>query len=275
MYNLIVGALDGTLGFGRLLEVVEPGLEEIVRPGGVPDTNRLLELPTLLMPEVGDARSPQVAHVGNVLALSQSGHDYRFRFLRNQAIPPLPFDRVEAAAGRLHIDNWDLNRTRWSVKNADLYQVLLEDNLAGMPAPTAFVVPPTSTSSDRIAVMMPFGAAFNSVWATLKAAAARGGWTCQRADDIWESSVLINDVVALIARAKVVICDLTGRNANVFYETGIAHTLGREVILITQSADDVPFDLTHHRYIKYLSNVQGLTDLQTSVTVRLETLMSR
>ena len=33
---------------------------------------------------------------------------------------------------------------------------------------------------------------------------------CQRAEDIWEDTVLINDVVALIARSKVVICDVTG-----------------------------------------------------------------
>jgi len=147
--------------------------------------------------------------------------------------------------------------------------------LAGVSVPTAFVLPPGPPDRDRIAVMMPFGAAFNGVWDTLKAASAAGGWTCQRADDIWEDSVLINDVVALIARSKVVICDLTGRNANVFYEAGIAHTLGREVILITQSAEDVPFDLTHHRYVRYLANAQGLADLQSTLTARLETLMSK
>lgn len=275
MYNLIVGAVDGTLGVGRFLEVVEPGLEEIVRPGGVPDTTRLLELPTLLMPEMGDDRSPQVAQAGNVLSVAKTGRDYRFRFLRNPAVPPIPLDQVEAAAARLHIGDWDLTRTRWSVKRADLYQVLLEDNLAGVSAPTAFVIPPGPPDRNRIAVMMPFGAAFNSVWDTLKAAGAAGGWTCQRADDIWEHSVLINDVVSLIARSKVVICDLTGRNANVFYEAGIAHTLGREVVLITQSAEDVPFDLTHHRYVKYLGNEQGLADLQAALTARLQTLMSK
>ena len=88
---------------------------------------------------------------------------------------------------------------------------------------------------DRIAVMMSFAAEFAPVWMTLKAAAQDGGSVCQRADDIWEDTVLVNDVVALIARSKVVICDLTGRNANVFYEAGIAHTLGREVVLIAQS----------------------------------------
>ena len=55
----------------------------------------------------------------------------------------------------------------------------------------------------------------------------------------------------MICKSSVVVCDLTGKNANVFYEAGIAHSLGKDVILITQSADDVPFDLRHLRYIPY------------------------
>jgi hypothetical protein len=51
----------------------------------------------------------------------------------------------------------------------------------------------------------------------------------------------------MMLRSRVVICDCTGRNPNVFYEIGIAHTLGREVILITQNPEDIPFDLRHLR----------------------------
>ena len=53
------------------------------------------------------------------------------------------------------------------------------------------------------------------------------------------------------------IADCTGRNPNVFYEIGIAHTLGRDVILITQNEADVPFDLRHLRYVQYLNNGEG------------------
>ena len=55
-----------------------------------------------------------------------------------------------------------------------------------------------------------------------------------------------------IDRAQVVICDLTDRNPNVMYETGISHALGREVIIIAQDIqNDVPFDLKHLRVIGY------------------------
>jgi len=79
----------------------------------------------------------------------------------------------------------------------------------------------------------------------------------------------------LISKARVVVCDLSGRNANVFYETGIAHAVGAEVILISQHQTDVPFDLQHIRYINYLPNVEGLADLATNLKRRLRTVTGR
>jgi hypothetical protein len=118
----------------------------------------------------------------------------------------------------------------------------------------------------------PVSAGFDGVYAALGAAAEAVGEKCKRADDIWNHDAIIQDVVSLICKSSVVICDLTGKNANVFYEAGIAHSLGKDVILITQSADDVPFDLRHLRYIQYLNNGEGLQQLTAKVTDRLETL---
>jgi hypothetical protein len=97
---------------------------------------------------------------------------------------------------------------------------------------------------------------------------------CRRADDIWENPAVIQDVVSLIDRSAVVVCDCTGRNPNVFYETGIAHALGREVILITQSEADIPFDLRHLRYVRYLNNGEGRAELQDVLGKRLADLAS-
>ncbi len=49
----------------------------------------------------------------------------------------------------------------------------------------------------------------------------------------------------------LVIADLSGQNPNVFYEVGIAHTLGKPVLLLSQSIEDVPFDLRHRRVLPY------------------------
>ena len=275
MYNVIVGAVDGVLTADRLLEGLDDDLAAIFRPNGEANIERLLRLPTLLMPEVGDSRTPQVARVGNVVSLARSGRDVHFRFVKSTSIPDIPSARIEQAAPELGLGRSAFNRTRWTIKEPDLYQVLLEGRLIDLPRPTAFELPGISPEPNRVAVMMPFAAEFSPVWQALRAAAENGGWLCQRADDIWENSVLVNDIVALIARSKVVVCDLSGRNANVFYEVGIAHTLGRDVVLITQSHDDVPFDLRHHRYITYLNNSEGLDALRQSLTSRLRTLMAR
>lgn len=121
--------------------------------------------------------------------------------------------------------------------------------------------------------MMPFDSTFNAVYESIREAADNVGLRCRRADDIWENPAIIQDVVSLIDRSRIVICDCTGRNSNVFYEAGIAHTLGREVILIAQSDDDIPFDLQHLRYVQYLNNGEGRTELKQSLQNRMQTLL--
>lgn len=74
---------------------------------------------------------------------------------------------------------------------------------------------------------------------------------------VWDNTTFIQDIFDVIYCAEVVVVDFTGRNPNVMYETGIAHTLGKNVIPITQSIDDIPSDLGHHRALKYLPNEQG------------------
>ena len=94
----------------------------------------------------------------------------------------------------------------------------------------------------------------------------------QRADNFWLHAHIMQDIIELICTSKVIICDLSGKNPNVFYETGIAHTLGKEVILITQHIDDVPFDLRALRFITYLNNEEGRARLAADILARLATV---
>ena len=120
--------------------------------------------------------------------------------------------------------------------------------------------------------ILPFSPEFEPVFEAIKAACYENGMTCLRVKDIWESSAIIQDVFALIFRANVVVCDFSGRNPNVFYEAGIAHTLGKHVVPLSQSRDDVPFDVSHHRYLAYLNNGEGLIALSKALQKRLYTL---
>ena len=73
----------------------------------------------------------------------------------------------------------------------------------------------------------------------------------------------------MIFRANVIVVDFTGKNANVMYETGIAHTLGKHVVPISQSLEDVPFDMRHHRVLKYLPNGEGMAALESKLSEKL------
>lgn len=136
-------------------------------------------------------------------------------------------------------------------------------------APNVFKVPDLPQEPDLVVVMMlfsvEFGPTYNAIGKACKVASLR----CLRVDDIWEDSTIIQDIFNLIFRSQVVIVDFTGKNPNVMYETGIAHTLGKHVVPIAQSISDVPFDLNHHRILKYLNNEQGLASLQEQLTRRL------
>jgi len=136
-------------------------------------------------------------------------------------------------------------------------------------APHVFQVPDVALEDDLVAVMMPMKAEFDAIYNTIRTSCSESGFRCLRADDIWDESVIIQDIFNLVFRAHAVVVDFTQKNPNVMYETGIAHTLGKHVIPITQSLDDVPFDLRHHRVLKYLPNAEGLATLTTSLAKRL------
>lgn len=85
----------------------------------------------------------------------------------------------------------------------------------------------------------------------------------------------MQDIFNLLVRSRVVVADFSDRNANVMYEAGIAHTLGREVVPLCQHPTDVPFYLRQHRYLRYHPNDEGLQVMREALADRLRTLFAR
>lgn len=71
------------------------------------------------------------------------------------------------------------------------------------------------------------------------------------AGDLDNQQNIIKDIVEGIANADVIIADLTGLNANVFYELGLAHAMNKKVIIITQDINELPFDIKSYRANQY------------------------
>ncbi len=63
------------------------------------------------------------------------------------------------------------------------------------------------------------------------------GLTIRRADDIFSPRPFMEKVWNGICTAKLILADCTQKNPNVFYEIGVAHAVGRRVVLITRSED--------------------------------------
>lgn len=71
------------------------------------------------------------------------------------------------------------------------------------------------------------------------------------AGDMDNQQNILKDIVIGISKANVIIADVTGLNANVFYELGLAHAMNKKVIIITQQIDEVPFDIKSYRTNEY------------------------
>src|ERR1044071_6676009 len=114
-------------------------------------------------------------------------------------------------------------------------------------------------SKPFVFVLMPFSQDFTDIYeAGIKPACRDAGAYCERVDEQIFVESILDRVYKQIAKADVIIAEMTGRNPNVFYETGYAHALNKTVILLTQNADDIPFDLKHYPHIVYGGKISSL-----------------
>lgn len=101
-------------------------------------------------------------------------------------------------------------------------------------------------------ILMPFSDDFEDVYKLgIKPACDKAGAYAESVNEQNFKETILQRIYNQIANADVIIAEMTGRNPNVFYEAGYAHALGKNVILLTQKADDIPFDLKHFPHIVY------------------------
>lgn len=104
-------------------------------------------------------------------------------------------------------------------------------------------------------VVMPFSTFFDNQYQNIiKRAVEEMSVNCIRADEIHSKPRIMDDIWKSIRSARFVIAELSGRNPNVFYEVGLAHAIGKPVIILTNNEEDVPFDLKALRYLFYDTN---------------------
>ena len=244
MFHLLV-SYSGWEDSGDTIPTVRIYIKTGERPGeavltdGKLDVSKVNSLPAVLMAEI-DGSGPQIARLAYINQIVQNGRDTSVQYSLDANIPGIDNSDLQKYSAMLGI-KYALNHTHWEVCPGDLFRMLLMVQLRSTANNTRAAVFSTEAvnnqTDDLVSVMMPFGAEFSPVLKALQQAADALKLRCVRADDIWVHHHVIQDIVDLIAKAKVVVCDCTGKNPNVFYEIGIAHSLGKDVILITQSKD--------------------------------------
>jgi len=276
MFHLLV-SYDGwpnaksTISNSRVYLKAKP---EFCQPSGKLDIAAIRKIPALLVTEI-DGSGPPLARVAHITEVKENARETLIQYTIDSNIEPISNYALEEYSDLLGLSQFGLKHTHWGICTTDLYKILLMSKQKNAISPKVFSIDSANPrNTNTVSVMMPFESSFSPVYSAIEKAITSVEMECIRADNIWEEASIIQDIVNIISRAKVVVCDCTGKNANVFYEAGIAHTLGKEIILLTQKDEDIPFDLKHLRYLKYLANGEGLKDLSDKIKDRLEFLLS-
>jgi hypothetical protein len=105
---------------------------------------------------------------------------------------------------------------------------------------------------DTCFVMMPFGSWFDRYYQEVYVPAIKdAGLEPIRADELFSTGSVVEQIWEQIGKARVLLADLTNKNPNVFYELGLAHAASKPVVFTAATVEDVPFDLRHLRVIVY------------------------
>lgn len=208
------------------------------------------------------------------------------------AAPPATGERETTLlpAGRLSIDDLAervADKTAAKVdalqqkREADLAEQALKykDALALRPGELVFGRPSErSQFKSDIFMIMPFKVEFESIYRdVIRPLAGELSLSITRGDEfISTQGVIMEEVWSALNNCKLVIAEITGGNDNVFYELGIAHTLNKPAILMTQARtpETVPFDIRHLRYIRYENSVAGGIQLRDALKTAITRLKS-
>ena len=132
----------------------------------------------------------------------------------------------------------------------------------GVAVAPVFGRPKKQDERTDIFVLMPFKTQLQNVYTNhLRKLGDELGLVIRRADHSYSPTPFMDKVWSGICGARLIIADCTEKNPNVFYEIGIAHTVGKQVVLITRSEEDIPSDIKHYDFIPYIYDPEGVQAL--------------
>ena len=99
------------------------------------------------------------------------------------------------------------------------------------------------------------------------------GFQVIRGDNVYTNGLIIEDITRSIRECSIVIADITPNNANVYYELGFAHGIGKPAILLSdRNRDKLPFDISGFRLLFYDNTIGGKTAVEQALRKHLEAI---
>ena len=123
-------------------------------------------------------------------------------------------------------------------------------------------------------VVMQFTEEFNVLYKdVIKPMCASYGYNVVRGDDFYTSGQIMDDVTQSIRASALIIADVTPDNANVFYEVGYAHAIGKPTILLSdRKRKRLPFDISGFRTLFYDNTIGGRAVVEARLKQHLDAL---
>lgn len=138
---------------------------------------------------------------------------------------------------------------------------------------------PQDLNKNLVFVIMPFNdpELTNIYKNIIKPTVESFGLNCRRADDCEVGVNIVRDCIwPAICKARFIIAELTGSNANVYYELGIGHALDKVVIPIFKGPKgaELQSDLAGVRRIRYENTDPGLKRLKTQLSKWIQMILT-
>lgn len=127
----------------------------------------------------------------------------------------------------------------------------------------------------RVFVLMPFREELEPIYQIIKESGQRAGLRVMRADEMVSPGQITAQISEAIGRAGLIVADITSLNPNVLFEIGMASSLGKNILIISQDRERIPFDIAHHRVIFYENSIRGAERLREQLTIAMKQVAER
>jgi len=122
-------------------------------------------------------------------------------------------------------------------------------------------------------VIMEFSPPFENLFSeVIKPVAEKCGYKAEKADDVLGPGLIVWDITRKIQEADIVIADVTPVNANVYYEIGYAHAIGKPTILLAEKGKELPFDISGFRTLFYENSIAGKSQIEAGLYRHVEAI---